>query len=313
MEIVKRFLFLLFQKLAKKREVVQGFLSRKGLGRIPGINIPYSLLTAVHDSIYDKLKPKGVILIDVQGSKIYVDTDDRSIVPLFLVDGVMEKYETELFKQIVKEGMVVVDIGAHVGYYTLIAAKLVGKNGTVYAFEPEPSSYELLCKNIEVNRYTNVVPVPKAVSNKQEGVKLWFDKVNLPCSSFSKENVSFFSKEKVSSVEVETITLDEFFDKVVKANKVDFMKIDTQGTEGLIIDGAEKILKSNSLKIIMEFGPDLLRNLGTDPLKLLEELKNYGFKINLINEKNQSLDPVETINFFEKAKAGKEFNLLLEK
>jgi FkbM family methyltransferase len=81
-----------------------------------------------------------------------------------------------LFKGIVKEGMVVVDIGANIGYYTLIAAKLVGKSGIVYVFEPMPSNYECLCKNIEVNGYTNVVLIQKAVSNKYGIAKVWFEK-----------------------------------------------------------------------------------------------------------------------------------------
>ena len=58
--------------------------------------------------------------------------------------------------------MVVVDIGSNIGYYTLIAAKILGSSGKVYAFEPEPNNYELLLKNIEVNGYTNIVPVQKA-------------------------------------------------------------------------------------------------------------------------------------------------------
>ena len=89
------------------------------------------------------------------------------------MDGVNEKYETELFKKMVQDGMVVVDIGANIGYYTLIAAKLVGNKGIVYAFEPEPSNYELLCQNIAINGYTNVVPIEKAVSKTSGKTKLY--------------------------------------------------------------------------------------------------------------------------------------------
>lgn len=301
---MRTLVFLLFMRLTR-------FLTGKGLGRIPGAITLYSL-------VRDQLKPKAVILINVQGNKMYVNTDDKGIVPLLLRDGEMEKYDTELFKKMVKEGMVVVDVGANIGYYTLIAAKLVRKEGIVYAFEPEPSNYELLCKNIEVNGYTNVVPVQKAVSSKHGKTKLWCDKVNFASPSFSRENVLSFSNdavlEKHNFVEVETVTLDEFFENTVKNTKVDFMKIDAEGAEGLIVDGAEKILKNNDLKIIMEFWPDALRNVGTDPLQALYKLQKYGFKIEFINERKQALEPLEeVIESCAKPRLSDGFNLLLRK
>ena len=73
--------------------------------------------------------------------------------------------------------MTVVDIGANYGSYTLIASKLVGNDGRVYAFEPEPGNYDILVKNIEMNGYTNVTPIRKAVSNKQGKVRLYVDKI----------------------------------------------------------------------------------------------------------------------------------------
>jgi hypothetical protein len=85
------------------------------------------------------------------------------------------------------------------------------------------------------------------------------------------------------------------------------------GAEGLIIDGAKEMLKTNNLKILMEFGPDLLRNLGTDPLGLLLKLQKYGFNIKLINERKQILESIEPIGFMENRKPKEEFNLLLEK
>lgn len=300
---MKRLMFLSFMKLRQ-------FLSGIGLGRIPGVSPLVRFM-------YDKLKPKGVVLINVQGNKMYVNAENKGVAPMLLMDNIMEKYETELFKERVKKGMVVVDIGANIGYYTLIAAKLVGKSGFVYAFEPGPTSYEWLRKNIEINRYTNVVPVQKAVSNKRGKAKLWLDKTDIAISSFSKDNVLLFSSHKAveedSFVEVGMITLDEFFENMVRNNKIDIIKIDTQGTEGLVIDGAEKMLRRNNLKIFMEFWPDGLRSVGTDPLRLLSKLREYGFKIKHINEEKQSLEPIEITEFCRKAKRGEEFNLLLEK
>lgn len=302
-------------KIFKKIEI---FFCGRNLRRIPGI-LPFyhKLWLPFCDLLYDKFRPRGIVLINVQGNKMYLDANDRSITPTLLTECKIEKYESELFKDALKEGMVVVDVGAHIGYYSLIAAKLVGKKGLVYAFEPEPSNYKLLCKNIEVNGYTNVVLVKKAVSNKKGKSKFWFNKSVLACSSFSKDNVLVFSRdrflEKDNFLETETITLDDFFNNVGRDTKVDVIKMDTQGAEGLIIEGAKKILTNNNLKIFTEFWPDGLKNLGTDPLELLQKLQDYGFQIKLINERKQVLEPIEIFQFSKRVKPCDEFNLLLEK
>ena len=293
-------MYLFFIKLRR-------FLFGIGLGRIPGVG-------ALGRFIHNRIRPKGIVLFNLQGNKIYVNAADRDIFPILLTMGDWEEpYEMELFKQMVKEGMVVVDIGANIGYYTLIAAKLVGNKGTVYAFEPMPSNYELLCKNIEVNGYTNVVPVQKAVSNKQGEAKFWFEGDWSGSPSFSKYCVLAVSKhetlEKGGFIEVETISLDEFFENTVKNIKADVIKVDTGGGEGLIIDGAEKVLKSNNLKIFLEFWPDALRDLGTEPVELLCKLQEFGFEIRFINETKQCPEPLDR----GKAKVGLGFNLLLEK
>ena len=293
-------------------------LSGKGLGRIPGVSALVRLEVFLMYFIFEKLKPKGTVLINnVQGNKMYVNTEDKSMVPYLLLDHIWEKYKTELFKKLVRKGMVVVDIGAGIGYYSLIAAKLVGRNGIVYAFEPEPINYELLCKNIEVNGYTNVIPIQKAVSDKKGKSKLYFEKERIVNPSLSKENVLATSKHKVLEkggfVEVDTINMDEFFEKMVRNNKVDVIKVDAEGAEGLVIDGGEEILKSNNLKMFIEFWPDGLAELGTDPLRMLHKLKEYGFKAKLINETDQSADPIEIVEFYRKITPCQGFDLLLEK
>jgi len=127
--------------------------------------VKFPLSKSVHKSLYRYLRPHGIVLTEIQGSEMYLDPEVE-LCSYLLLHGVWEEHETALFKQLVKKGMVVVDLGAYIGYYTLIAAKIVGETGKVFAFEPEPHNYDLLVKNIEVNGYKNVIPVQKAVSNK---------------------------------------------------------------------------------------------------------------------------------------------------
>ena len=84
-------------------------------------------------------------------------------------DMALDRYEPEttgLLQRVIEPGMVVVDVGAHVGYYALLAAKRVGPQGKVYAFEPDPTNYALLLKNIELNGYRNILTTGEAVSDR---------------------------------------------------------------------------------------------------------------------------------------------------
>jgi FkbM family methyltransferase len=291
----------------KLYERLGGFLSKMGLGRIPGAR-------RLHNLLYNKfIRPKGISLLNIQGNKMYVNCSATAIGLRLLIDGVHEKLETELFKKIAQDGMVVVDIGANIGYYTLIAARLVGNKGTVYAFEPEPSNYKLLCENIAINGYTNIVPIEQAVSDASGKAKLYVDRAIGDVSSFAKDNVLLHSKN-ADCLEVETTTLDDFFERTVGDDRIDFMKIDVEGAEELVVDGADRVLRNNRLKILMEFIPDQLRNAGTDPLQLLYKLQNYGFEIRFINDRKQVLEPIKNIEeFCRKARPGELSNLLLEK
>ena len=103
--------------------------------------------------LYRALGPKEVTLIECQGSKMFVDPRDEGIAMFLVTDGVFDPHETELVRGMLEPGMVVADIGANIGYYTLIAARCVGEGGQVYAFEPVPSNYELLARSIKANGY----------------------------------------------------------------------------------------------------------------------------------------------------------------
>jgi FkbM family methyltransferase len=85
--------------------------------------------------------------------------------------------------------MTVVDIGANIGYYSLIAAEPIGTDGKVYAFEPDPDNYALLVRNVELNGYRNVETVEKAVSSESGFVTLYIDRSNFGNRSLGKNNI----------------------------------------------------------------------------------------------------------------------------
>ena len=240
---------------------------------------------------------------------MYVNTEDDGIAPEILAYGFYEEYETELFKKLIKPSMVVLDIGANIGYYSLIAAKLVGARGKVYAFEPDPLNYQLLLANIEANHFTNIIPIQRIVSNKSGKTKLFKDRGSWGCHTLCERNILTAGN---GYLEIEAITLDEFF-KDKRDSKVDFIKMDVQGAEGLILERSFEILRHNDPIILMEFWPNGLRNLKADPLRVLQDLHhlNYSIKV-IVHDVAQEIGGLEHIVAIAETTKGY-VNLLLEK
>ena len=152
--------------------------------------------------------------------------------------------ENIYFHEIIKEGMNIVDIGANIGAYTVLAAEKVGENGKVIAVEPEPQNYNQLLENMRLNNFKNVIPQNIALTDHQGQEKLYL--------SFSPGSHSLFLPEnKNSYIEISVKTVDSLLEEL-NLKKVDVIKIDTEGAEIPILKGAEKTLKANpNIKIIV--------------------------------------------------------------
>jgi FkbM family methyltransferase len=260
-------------------------LAGKDIGRFRPIRAIYRYL-APH------LIPEEKRLVDVNGYKMLVHMEEYKgidgITHQELLLGIYEKYTTALFKELVGGGMNVIDIGANIGYYTLLAAKLVGDEGKVFAFEPEPQNYALLLRNIELNGYKNIIPQQKAVANTTGKVKLFLDKLEPGAHSLYKVRQS--AKEAIM---VGAISLDEFF--AGKECPIDIIKIDVEGAEMTVLLGMTKIVKNNdNLKIFTEFWPPGLQKSGFSAQEYWHKLVENGFQyIYLINEQKQRLEPAD--------------------
>ncbi|MFP6887159.1 MAG: FkbM family methyltransferase, partial [Opitutales bacterium] len=199
------------------------------------------------------------------------------------VDMVMDRFEqgtTLLFEQEVHRGMVVLDIGAHAGYYSLLSARQAGSTGKVYAFEPEPSNHGLLVRNIEGNGYQNIVTVNKAVTNKVGTSTLFVTSLDNGSHSLYQHGLP-----EDGRIEVETTTVDAFLE-LQGWPSVGLVKLDVEGAESDALDGmAELFNRSPKLKMIIEFNPCLLTNAGIDPRELIGKLHEGGFNVQKVDEK----------------------------
>ena len=173
----------------------------------------------------------------------WYQSNDRVIGQRIALDK-FEKYETALMESQINKDGVFVDVGANIGYYTLLMAKICKK---VYAIEPDAECFEILKKNIEENKLKNVMLLNIAASNKKEKKYLVKDKNNQGNSRIDDKNGE--------------IVLMDTLDNILKnEQKISLIKIDTQGWEAQVIEGAKKILKRDEPTLFLEYTPSEYMN-----------------------------------------------------
>lgn len=185
------------------------------------------------------------------------------------VEMLREQYEkdtTDFFKKTIKPGMMVVDIGAHIGYFTRIFSKLVGSSGRVVAFEPDPQNFALLQKNMA--GLPNVTLVNAAVSDKKGSIDFYQIEDSTGCHTTVPTNAP------AKKFSVDAIAMDDFSQSFFP----DVIKMDIEGGEPSALRGMERILTGRrSLCIVMELNPEALGRSGATPAKVIASLQEKGF------------------------------------
>lgn len=194
--------------------------------------------------------------------------------------GYYEEKETRFLSQQIQLGQTVFDLGANVGYYTLMFARRVGNSGIVHCFEPDRKNFRQLVDNIYLNQLSNVVANQVAVSNANGYMTLYSNSdENGGMKSIVQQFEHVYDREKV-----ETICLDDYV-KQNAIDKVDFIKVDIEGAEMLAFQGAEHLLSSSKAPdIMLEINPICLSRLGFSDIELQKLLIDYGYKIYLIED-----------------------------
>lgn len=183
--------------------------------------------------------------------------------------GCFEGDTSKAIQELVKPGMVVLDIGANIGCHALPMAKIVGTTGKVIAFEPMEWPLERLRRNIALNSFNNIVIENIGVSNISEVKDVLFR------SSWTIDNTLIEEANKSSKVQF--VRLDDYV-KEVHLERVDFIKLDVDGYEYKVISGALETLRKFKPDIIMELGDYSLRLVGDSIEELMTEIYSLGYE-----------------------------------
>jgi FkbM family methyltransferase len=207
-----------------------------------------------------------------------------------LAFGVYERYQLDVFRSMIQKDMTILDIGANIGLYTVIAAKCTGERGKVVSFEPEQENFSILTQNISDNDFKNVKPVRAAVADKEGSLVLYISEGN-------KGNHSIY---KISDTEgeqqVPTVELDSWIENN-NIGKVDLIKMDIQGAEPLAFKGMIKTFKTKPI-LFLEYDPGSIRTNGHEPLDMLKTLLSHGYELQNIDEASRSMKNINDIQKF---------------
>ncbi|MEM1052596.1 MAG: FkbM family methyltransferase [Pseudomonadota bacterium] len=217
--------------------------------------------------------------------KLYLDTRDVAFTPHMLTDGYWEMAHTEVMAKLVKKGMKAVDLGANLGYFTMLMSDCVGPEGTVHAFEPNPHIAKLLRSSVEINGFAGRTTIHQiALSNSDGELDFYID----PARPM---NATVHPHHAHDKIKVTARRFDDF----PELEDCDFVKIDVEGAEENVWAGmAKRLADPRPLTVILEFTAARYSNADA----FLDMFKEQGFSLNYIHSwrgiaattKNEILD-----------------------
>jgi FkbM family methyltransferase len=192
------------------------------------------------------------------------------------VCGEYEPPVARLIQSVLREGDVFIDVGANIGYFSLLASKSVGLAGQVLAFEPDPQTRQMLSTNVEINHKHNIIVNEQALSDCLGEVSFY---------QAPREHSGLSSMRRLESAAGATIVqagpLEAFFPHITGVRLV---KIDVEGAESLVLHGMQALLRRDHPDLIVEITDHFLREMGSSSESLREDLAELGYRLFTVEE-----------------------------
>ncbi len=212
-----------------------------------------------------------------------VSTRDMAISKPILWLGEYEQGVTQVLLKFLREDTHFLDVGANIGYFSLIAGKRCSQ-GKVFSFEPDPTNYDLLSSNIALNSLSNIHSYNLALSDRDEN--LYFSTMgftqNLGARFTAKETATL-KQHSLPTAEaprqIKAISFDSFLPK----ERIDIIKIDVEGFELNVLQGMKELLRQQQPLIITEFAPSNLKDIGRiEPIELFDFVIRLGYQVAIV-------------------------------
>jgi FkbM family methyltransferase len=209
------------------------------------------------------------------GIKMLLDPSD--LVSKTILKSFWSRWEPAVWEAVssrLSDGGVMLDVGAHIGYFTLKSSVRVGKSGRVVAFEPNPRTVETLRANVAASRAANVTVVPVACTDGETTVNIYDTSTqhNSGGSSLSRANTGKESREFA----VRGRPIDDVL-RELGIQRVDVMKVDVEGAELYVLRGAKETLQRFHPKIVIEVFPHQLAGMNTTVEQLFSFIRQMGY------------------------------------
>ena len=239
------------------------------------------LLRQLAQSVIKRLIPPT---IDFRGTRIALNQDD-AIVSGSLALGCYETFVTDVLEALLRPGMTFFDVGANIGIYTALGARIVSSAGRVVAIEPGPANVAVIQETVRLNRFENVTIVARAAGDCAREVPLYL------CGDNPADHRLHDPTGRRPQVTVESVTLDALAIECGVA-RVDVIKIETQGSEAAVFAGMTQLLAAKPAPVVVaEFWPWGLTQAGANPRALLDRICAAGFLVYEIDGDRRTVLP----------------------
>jgi FkbM family methyltransferase len=220
----------------------------------------------------------------VEGFRLYARPNDWPVGAHITQHRTYEPHVTRELLPLLKPGVIMLDIGANLGYFTLLAASRIGPTGKVIAFEPNPDNCNSIHLSLYANHLKNVVVYPFAVSDKE---------ALLAIETHNSNSGVFETNANASEVLVQAVSLDHF---LPPEERIDIIKIDIEGSEGRAWRGMEALIRRCRPVVFTEFFPELLRrHSGMEAESYLNNISAMGYHLYILSGKGRKTPASQSV------------------
>jgi FkbM family methyltransferase len=246
--------------------------------------------------------PEDTVELETDLGDLYFDSRDTNLTELVRRDGRWEVDVAEFIRRRLAPGMTLVDVGAHVGYFSLLASGIVGSAGRVFAIEAEPRNVSLLQANLWRNGCDNVTVLPVAAYDRRGHIRFVSNPDGLAGSSIDAE-------EGTAVKMVPCARLDD----LLGATAVNMIKIDVERVEPQVVRGAETLIRATPmLDIVTEFWPKHPPYGGGGPAEVLGYYESLGLQLRLLSPDGNT-EPATPAEVLERGEVSPVMSIVLQK